>query len=78
MYAHKAIRDNIHDLAHQRFTAGEDYRENSSHSAPWLSWLERVTVTLRHHKVESSSLSGAVFFYSLPKVDFDECGHFKR
>ena len=33
-------------------------------SAPWLSWLERVTVMQWHHKVESSSLSGAVSFFS--------------
>ena len=43
--------------------------------APWLSWLERVTVMMGHHKVESSSLSGAdifwsVFIYTLiPRVD---------
>lgn len=37
-------------------------------SAPWPRWLRRVTVKFRlaNHKIESSSLSGAVAFLPFP------------
>ena len=36
--------------------------------SPWLSWLERTTVTLVHRKVASSSLAGDDLFVSWPSL----------
>ena len=55
-------------LIEVRDTHAQRERGETGKYAPWLSWLQRPTVMLRHRKVVSSSLTGAVIFATVSLV----------